>query len=280
MTTKPIYQFYFRISVLLTLLAALGQSLLYFLSFDTALYLYERGPLPTILGVCIAAAVVFMLSYIFAVKKEAAPESLPAPGRNVTFTAALSGFFILATLILTLLYSLNGLETDALSSPLAVAANVFSIPAACYFFVTALNPSPNPKAHALLGCTLVIWLILYTLSSYFHMNFSINSPLKIYNQMALLAAMFYFLQEVRYPLERQRPAQHRAFGFIAMLLLAVSSLPTLLLTFAFRISITSDTIYYLAELAMAFYIFTVLSSCAKPASSAEEKNDPLTPDEF
>ncbi len=280
MTTKPIYQLYFRISTLLTLLAAVGQSLLYFFCFDNTLLLYERGPLPTLLGVFITVSILFMLSYIFVSKREPVDDTLPPLNRNATFTAALAGFFTLATLILSLLYSLNGLEADALSSPLSIITTILAIPAACYFFVTALNPAPNPKIHALLGCTLVIWLILYTLSGYFHLDYSINSPIKIYNQMALLAAMLYFLQEVRYPIERQRPAQHRAFGFIAMLMLAAASLPTLLLTFAFRLSITSDTIYYLAELAMALYIFTRLAACSKPQSASEEESDPLTPAEL
>lgn len=279
MTRKPILRLYFRISVLLTLLAVLGQSLLYFLSFDCTLYLYERGPLPTVLGVCVALAVLFMLSFILTAKKEEVKDSLPPLGRSATFTAALTGFFILATLLLALLYSLNGLETDALSTPVAVAANIFSIPAACYFFITALNPSPNPKTHAAFGCTLVIWLILYTLAGYFHMNFSINSPLKVYNQIALLSAMLYFLHEVRYSLGRQKPAQHKAFGMAAMLLLATASLPTLLLTFSFRISITSDTIYYLAELAMALYIFTRLSDCANEKSVVQNPSDPTAAEE-
>lgn len=279
MTRKTIFRLYFCLSVLLTLLAVLGQSLLYFLSFDCSLYLYERGPLPTVLGVCIAIAILFMLSYVLVAKRkkdEELPDILPPVDRAATFTAALSGFFILATLLLTLLYSLNGLETDALSTPVAVAANVFSIPAACYFFITALNPAPNPKSHAVCGCALVIWLILYTLAGYFHMNFSINSPLKIYNQMALLSAMLYFLQEIRHSLSRQRPAQHRAFGMIAMLLLATASLPALLLTFSFRIPITSDTTYYLAELAMAFYIFTRLAACAAHHDARPDKEN----DEF
>jgi len=273
MTTKPIYQLYFRTSVLLTVIAAVGQSLLYFLSFDCSLYLYERGPMPTVLGVFVLISLIFMFSYLFAAKKEPLSAVLPAQNRHSTFAGALAGFFILATLILSVLYYINGLEADALSSPLAIATTVISVPAACYFFVTALNPSPNPKSHAILGCFLVIWMILYTLTNYFHMEYSINSPLKIYNQLALLAAMFYILQEVRYILEQQRPIQHRAFGFAAMFLLTTHALPALLLTFALKITITSDTIYYLAELALALYIFTRLDACAKPESDKEASEE-------
>lgn len=76
---------------------------------------------------------------------------------------------------------------------------------------------------SVLGMFTIAWMALLLLKMYFTMDTALTSPVRILNQIAPMAIMFYLIQEIRYRLGCERPALFRTFSAIAMLIIYVTA---------------------------------------------------------
>ena len=102
----------------------------------------------------------------------------------------------------------------------------------------------------------MIVLALYSIYLYFDNDLPINAPAKIIDQMAYLFAAVFFLYETRLSIGREKWRGYIAFGFIAALISAYSSIPALIYFFAKETEI-SVSIY---EMVLSAALFIFISS--------------------
>ena len=126
--------------------------------------------------------------------------------------------------------------------------------AACVYFVTnAMIVEKSSSSRALFGICAVVFFALYAAFLYFDTALPLNAPNKIVDQMAYLAAAVFFLYEIRISLGRECWNLYVAFGFVASVLTAYSSIPSLVIYFA-KGAVISNSIFETA-LTLSIFIF-------------------------
>ena len=211
---------------------------------------------------CVVAAVtsVLMLSYGAFANKTSLTPSFSSPATYVpTGVLGVAVIFMLTGLIRRLSeISESGIESDLFSTPLK-AALTLSIPFAFFalahlFFNTYYTDGHNlSRAWASLGT--VLFLATYSALIYFSTELPINSPNKLTDELAFLAATTFFLYEARISLGREMWRAYCAVGLLAAHLCAFSSVPSLIL-YAVRGELASSSIEE-SVLSFALFIFIV-----------------------
>lgn len=234
--------------------------------YNFKLGLYKSGSvLPEVFAALLLAAVAALLTLPIIGRNRELPETLPPVGRTLTFVSALTGFAMLATVVMQLYMNLSFEITlegwkSTLASGLEIAMLVFALPSAGYFVVMAVRRDPYRRSTAALGFFPVLWAAAYLMCVYFDTSTTLNNPLRIIEQAALIALMVFMLMELRCLVGRAKPQLYMTFGMIALVMVTASSLPTLILTLAMKMSVSVDTIYDAAKLCLAAYIAARLTS--------------------
>ena len=134
-----------------------------------------------------------------------------------------------------------------------IAACVVAVGA---FLFNALSDKRADHKRGAFYVAMVIFLTLYSAYLYFSVRLPINAHVKIADQLAYMMAAVFFLFEARISLDRPVWRGYMAFGFVAALLTAYSSLPSLIL-YLVRGDIVSDSLY---ESVLTFTLFIFVSA--------------------
>lgn len=162
-----------------------------------------------------------------------------------------------------------------LTSNVAVYVSAALVPlgllAAACFILNATVAERHSVSRAAFGICTVLFFALYASFLYFDTTLAINSPNKIVDQMAFVFAALFFLYEIRISLARECWHLYIAFGFIAALLCAYSSIPSLVIFFAKDVCVSHSVEENLLTLCLAFFITSrlVLASKLNPDKESE-----------
>lgn len=152
--------------------------------------------------------------------------------------------------------ALSEIPTQRILLIIAIITAVFALVSTVHFALTALLEHHSSTLRAAFGLCTAVFLCLYAIYLYFNSELPMNSPNKSLDEMAYLAAAVFFLYEIRLSLGREKWRAYIALGFIAALLLAYSSIPSLILYFK-EDRMISNSIY---ETALTFALFIFVSS--------------------
>ena len=108
---------------------------------------------------------------------------------------------------------------------------------------------------AICGMLIIAFLALYVVYLYFNTELPINAPNKITDEVAFALAAVFFLYEVRISLGREVWHAYSAFGYIAALLLAYSSIPAITVYFV-NGEVISNSIFE-SFFALTLFIFII-----------------------
>lgn len=250
---------YLIFSLTAAVAAACVQLFLLLTDYDFTLGLYNSGStLPSLFAVLLLVAVTALLTLPLVGRKIAMAPALPPVGRGLTFISALTGFALIATVVMQLFLGLafnTELEgwKSSLAAVLGVAMLIFAAPSAAYFIVMAVRRDPYRRSTTALGFCPVLWSATYLMCVYFDTSTTLNNPLRIIEQAALISIMVFLLMELRYLIGRASPHLYMMFGMITLVMVTASSLPTLILTLAMKMPVSVDTIYDAAKLCIAAY---------------------------
>ena len=75
---------------------------------------------------------------------------------------------------------------------------VFGVVAILYFLFNANPTAPSHTTAVLLGMGVVLFFLSYAFYAYFDTTFALNSPVKLLDQVTAIAAMLFFLVELRF----------------------------------------------------------------------------------
>lgn len=130
---------------------------------------------------------------------------------------------------------------------------ILAISCTLNFFFNAFFEKKENTTRAVFGILTALFLSAYASCLYFNTALPINAPNKIVDQMAYLFSALFFIYETRISLGRGKHRPYIAFGLIAAILTAYSSLPALILYLA-KGELISDSVAG-AALALALFIF-------------------------
>ena len=237
------------------------------LNYDTGYY--NGSPLPKIADAAIVAASVFAISFIFSGRSDRAlipnfsspinylgggvlSAALVFFATNAIGDALLARDYIIKVenSYLSEIVDLGSSYFELWTSAILAALAIVSI---LYFVFSATLEKARSRNRALSGLVIVVFLALYAATLYFSRNVPLNSPAKIADQMAYLFAAIFFLYETRISIGREKWHIYSAFGMIAMLLSAYSSIPSLIVYFI-NGQVISKSIYETA-LTLTLFIF-------------------------
>lgn len=148
------------------------------------------------------------------------------------------------------------IATERILLILSVVVGVLALLSAVHFALCALIEQSVSFGRADFGIVTVAFLAVYAIYLYFDNALPINAPAKILNQIAFLFAAVFFLYETRLSIGRERWRAYIAFGFIAALITAYSSIPSLIYFFA-RGTEVAGSIY---EMILGAALFLFISS--------------------
>lgn len=127
------------------------------------------------------------------------------------------------------------LSTETFSSTqnvLLALASLFALVSIAYFMIENVFDKQRSQERGVFGIVVVLFLAILAAYTYFSDSMSMNSLIKITDQLAYSFAAVFFLFECRIALNRERWSGYVAFGGIAAILSAYSSIPSLIMYFA------------------------------------------------
>lgn len=259
------------IGVLLFTVTARTASLLVNFNFDT--HYFDDKILITVSDYFIIASSLFFFTYIFTANKDVklipsftSPETyVPTGIVSVALLFMVKSLFDRSSELMDYIRYLKELNstssvslipTQRILMILLTLAAVFAALSIVHFILTALVESHSSTKRASFGLCTVIFLSLYASYLYYSTKLPINAPNKIVDELALLFSAIFFLFETRLSIGRERWRSYVAFGFIAALMSAYSSIPSLIVYFA-KGEIISNRIY---ENSLIFTLFIFITA--------------------
>lgn len=223
-------------------------------------------------------------------KKDSLPDSYPFGGTAPVSASVIAGvtlllfaFGELRILLNTEVYNAGyeyvtgfaRLFANRFNTVSAIAA-ICAIIAAVYFLIPALTRYSKRNIRVVFGFAVVIFFILRLLVLYYDTATPINSPLRMFDQMANVSAMIFFVYELRFLLDDPKPRLYIPFAVLAFIMLATISTAQIIGSI-FLEGFTFSLYAMIFELALALYIFANLTGylaiCKNYAYVKPQKED-------
>ena len=198
---------------------------------------------------------VCFLTYIWTARKGI--KLIPSFSSPANFVpSAAVGAALLALIIHFVPLAKQALESEKMpiyEKIFTVLVPIFAALSIVYFIFNTIYIRTVSVKRANLGIFLLIFLCLFMAYIYFDGTLAMNSPIKTADELAYLFAAVFFLYETRLSLGREKWKPYIAFGFIASLLSAYSSIPSLI---AYIVEgETISTSIYESVLTFAIFLF-------------------------
>lgn len=250
-----LFGIYLPVFVIFTLTAVVLRSVACFTQYNFTTDYFNGKGLIYAADYITACACVFYFTYVFTTKKDIKLiPSFTSPATYIpTGLVAVALLFIAKSLMSSAISFYKRLEKPNLIFIVSLLASVFALLSILHFTLTAVDEKEHSNIRASFGLFTIIFLAFYSAFLYFDTNLPLNAPTKITDQMAYLFSALFFLYETRLSLGREKWRGYISFGFIAAMLTAYSSIPSLLIFF-FKNETISNTVYE-SVLTFALFIF-------------------------
>lgn len=216
-------------------------SMLFF--FDKDLGYYQAGAaLPIIFEVLTVVSLTMAVAFAL-VKPISVCSNSATDASYVKYSAILSCVGFAAFTLIYVRGLVSYLSVYALTWQMALTL-ISSIGACVFFLLIAFT---NPRAsilYVLTGCLTVIWLALALASSYFDNFVQMNAPSKVMFIFGALGGMLLVVNEMRRGLNEQKNGLHLLGATAASILLASSSLPSIIGFLAGKMPVNHSNFYY------------------------------------
>ncbi len=209
------------------------------------------------------AGCILLFSYFFVAERMSPTTSFSSPR-----TYAPTGIVGVALLFISIrLFRIIGTAGTSVAKYITFATALFALVSIVHFFLNAFISESRTELRGYFSLATVMFLALYAAYLYFTSALPLNAPNKLIDQLAYLFAALFFLYESRISLGRERWRSYIAFGLIAALLTAYSSIPALITSFV-RGRIISDST---EESVLTLTLFIFITSRLLLTASAKER---------
>lgn len=224
-----------------------------FTSFDSEIMHYTNKVAITISDVLTALACLGFMTYLFLGEKER--ELIPKSDNARSYIP--SGLVSMAMLFMgahCFGIVFGERRYDDVLVTLGAICGVLAFLSVVSFFLSVFIEQHENMYKAAFSISIVLFLALYSAYLFFNKDMPTNSPNKITDQLAYVSAAAFFLFESRIALGRAKWRGYVAFGLIATLLCAYSSIPTLIYYLASGYLASDSLIQSVLALAIAVLI--------------------------
>lgn len=282
--TSVIYRLYTVLITIITAAAVVLRTVACFKHLDASTGYFTDKPIIDVAGWLAFAAALIAASYIFVERGGRKLIFDYASPLNYVFAGTLGAALAFIsyrcfTIFKTskdfindhknIYYYSGAVASERIVMIIALAAAILAAAAVMHFVLAALVQRRRDTRRADFGLVTVIFLALYAAYLYFSRSLPINSPCKITDEMAYLAAAIFFLYETRISIGREKWRRYCAFGMIAMTMTAYSAIPALLVYIFKGKQTISDSIYE-TMLTLALFLF-IAARLALTARLTEER---------
>ena len=217
------------------LVCAAATAALYYLSmmtgFDVAIGHFRSGASLTAFIVLAFCAIAFSIASGAALTKKCSVIADRKYSKGVSVVFVILGALILAKAALDLPSAFPNIAAAAKTETgvgkeevLALAAPIFAIAAAVYFIIS-VGEKKTEKARAYLSFTAIVWSLLFTLSTYFDSDRTINSPIKGILLVVSVANMLFITEDARFLIGTQKTGAYRALCAVCVSVGVAFALP-------------------------------------------------------
>ncbi len=254
------------VSVAVSVLSAAARIFLTMTEFEVRYGVYEHGTiLPTVYHVLLLliVAALVILACIGTPKRE--PDYFIRKNDAVIFLSCLTAFLLAANTLIAIINAVSG----GVPSIFDILEVCFAIPALLFFFgLIKKSDAPSP---VMMFTSLfpIAWCSVCLIRVYFDNTMLHTSPTKTLAELALLAAMLYFLTEARMQLGITSHRFFLATALIAPVILITNAVPNLLLSDHLLIAESANFLHGFVEIAFALFIYARLCSYLFPKNSLE-----------
>lgn len=213
----------------------------------------------TVANIIVLIGSLFLLSFIFispnfkAVSRFNGPETYISSGIVATALIFLSADLVLSVATKPGRFISRATLTSA-DNLLVFAVAATALLSVGYFILTVLYTRRQHEKRAIFGIITAAFLALYAAYLFYDSKLPINSPSKLVDQTALLLTALFFLFETRISLGREKQRAYCAFGMVASLNTAYSSIPTLIHYFAAGKTVSDSLAGAILMLALFIYV--------------------------
>ncbi len=255
---KEMFGMYLPLFSVITVIAAALRCIATFLYYDSDSFHYSSVALIRSADITVAIAALIMITYMFTAKRD----MRLIPNFTTPATYVPTGLVSLTLLFLAKEFLVKGRElrenaaiarSGIIELFIIYAVAILSVISVMHFVLTALDERAHSGERARFGLSTVILLALYSIYLYFDVSMPINAPAKITDQMAYMFAAIFFLYETRLSLGREKWRAYISFGFIAAMLTAYSSIPSIIIYIVNGTEISNSI--YESVLTFALFIF-------------------------
>lgn len=224
--------------------------------------------LPTVFHITLAAVLILLaIVAFFVAPKRSEKYTCPNSNSNV-FISSTVAFMLLADLLFSLYYILASEEKPSTFDILEI---LFCIPAAIFFLTFLLNKAKNSALRIFFSFFPTAWCTVCLIRVYFDTTALNTSPNKTLCEIALLAAMLYFLNESRSLLGIFSHRFYLAAATVAPVLLFSSSIPNLLFPTKLFISESDSFLRYTINAAFALFIWIRYAAYVKSPKESDQQ---------
>ncbi len=182
-------------------------------------------------------------------------------GQGITWFASLFCVFMLGCYLLAVAFGyIRGYQVLYLYTPIFQLLLPLAAVIALVFFATQLTGKPR-RASSVAICEMgaVALTVFEALNLYFDYTTPLLEPGKILQQLAMFAAVLYFLTEIRTRLDVEKPRWHLVTSALALVFLPLSSLTVLLCGFGGVFALSVDNLVR-GGLYLALYLYVLMRS--------------------
>ena len=243
--------------IVIAIAAAVLRTVALLTDFDSVSGHFKDGTLFTVSTVIITVGVVFALLYPVFVRNDKKPlPDFHGAGDTVGAGVLALAFVFLAVDILAELFT-GGLKGAEILLGLLAATG--AVGAVVYLFFYPYLGRRYSEKRGMAGLFAIVCLAAYAVMLFIDRDLTINAPNKLVDQLAIISAALFFLEEVRLSLGREIWELYTALGMVSVLATAYSAIPTLAFYFtelvrSGRVVMVSNSIAG-AALAAALFIF-------------------------
>ena len=251
------------VTLCVALVASVLRSVAFVTAFDRSIGYFDRGAVPTLLYIVIALAVAGVAAFAFLHRRNV--KELPCPTRDersllLSVVAGVVSTVLAFAAVLDVLTFAGGASVLVLARGLAAA---LAIP----YFLLPANRRVLP-----FGLAAHLYCLLVLITEYFDRYVTMNSPVKVMQQFALVAFMLYLASEMYAALGTVRPLRTTAFGLLSVFFSITSGISCIVAGIAGGILTRDYLIGAIGSLALGLYTAACLNAATLHPHPDETEN--------
>ncbi|MBQ8907875.1 MAG: hypothetical protein IJY71_04745 [Clostridia bacterium] len=268
LSTKKLHLIALIVALAFALLLTVARTVLVLTAYDPLLGHFAPGFFAdygfALLG---AVAVIAFLFFVIMTR-----ESTPAVSlATAPFQMLASAFVAIASFawLLDTALSLMGKTATTAETVLLILTLLFAVGVIVYMASTVLSATSLTLTAGAAMAT-ALFSIFYAMLAYFNTAFTLNSPIKILDQVTFLALLLFFLAESRLRLGKRGRAFYLFAAMTALVLTAANSLPGLIYFAAKQSPLVGSFMHDFLVLAFFLYVLSRLLPMLLQAEQSEE----------